>query len=206
MSTHKLLLDRIEYLKVSIDVNEGEFKLNDIFPQIDVNYDHVKILHRTQLNFDEKNPDDPRQFYLILGTKVGTIDDSRPAPYNIEVLLAGYFRYVGAEFSGVDRFRAVRFSGYQILYGAAREIVAQITGRGPHGLFHLPAKNFGLMAKIHAEKDEKKRQQLLLKSGSQDQDQENRSCSKNSNEKSGQLVNRANATKRTSRSKSKDID
>jgi preprotein translocase subunit SecB len=82
-------------------------------------------------------------------------------PYEIEVEAVGYFRYVGGdEFKGVDRFRAVRFSGYQILHGAIREMVSNLTARARHGLWHLPARNFGDIAKTQAEEDEERRQKL----------------------------------------------
>lgn len=201
MSSHKLMLDRIEYLKVAVEANEGKFKLNDTFPQIEFNYDDAKIMHRSDLRYDPKCVSDPRQFYLVLGTKVVASDDSRPLPYNIEVLLAGYFRYAGDEFSGADRFRAVRFSGYQILYGATREIVANMTARGPHGLFHIPAKNFGLMAKTHAEKDEVMRDKLMSNALS-----DNLSTPSNDDAKLNQINHQEGAHKTLKRVRTKKME
>ena len=163
MSAHKLLLDRIEFIKVSIQSSLGTFEADANFPQLKFDWDLARILHRSNLLYDPKSIEDPRLFYLRMGVRIEAKEDSASLPYEVDVEAAGFLEYVGDEFSGADRFRAVRFSGYQILYGAIREMVANITGRSRSGVLHLPAQQFGGMAKAHADRDEQERQEALAK-------------------------------------------
>lgn len=163
-SAQILLLDRVEFSVIKVESLHGEFPLDPGFPQLAIDPEKVNYLTRSELIFPEDQAVDPRHFALTYGVKVNRDDVpmDRGSPYEIEVEAVGYFRYVGGdEFKGVDRFRAVYFSGYQILHGAIREMVCNLTARGRHGLWHLPARSFGSIAKEHAERDEERRQQLL---------------------------------------------
>lgn len=166
MNTQKLLLDRIEFLAVKIEsVKAGKFEGNKAFPQLNIDFSKIGVLTRSSLNYGDEEVSDPRHFALTYGVK---IDKDQPegakVPYVIEVEVVGFFRYTGGdEFVGEDRFRAVRFSGYQLLYGAIREMVANITARARHGLLQLPARTFGVIAKERAAQDEVERQERLQK-------------------------------------------
>lgn len=154
----KLLLDRVEFRTIKIDVMEGEFNRSDIFPQLDFDSADLKYLVRSDLYFPEEELDDPRIFMLSYGVKVDSADQTTMPPYELEVEAVAYFRYVaGEEFSGEHRFRAVRFSGYQILYGAIREMVSNLTARSSHGTWNLPARNFNGVAEARAKEDEAER-------------------------------------------------
>lgn len=165
MSSQILLLDRIEFSTIKVESLRGNFPLDQSFPQLAINPDEITFLTRSELIFPEDQVTDPRHFALTYGIKVNRSDtpENQFSPYEIEVEAIGYFRYVGdAEYQGVDRLRAVYFSGYQILHGAIREMVCNLTARGRHGLWHLPARSFGGIAKERAEQDEERRQQLLI--------------------------------------------
>lgn len=165
MSSQLLLLDRVEYSTVKIVATDGDdrFKLNNNFPQLEFDFSKVGFLTRSNLGYPHEEAEDPRHFALTYGVK---IDDERDKgiaiPYSIEVEVVGFFRYVGGdEYKGADRFRAVRFSGYQILYGAIRELVCNLTARGRHGIWQLPARTFGAISQQRADEDEAERQGLL---------------------------------------------
>lgn len=168
MTGQILLFDRIEFLSVKVEANEGEFSRNEIFPQLQVDAERLEILTKSDLIYPQDQIDDPCYFMLVYGVKISGDESTKPRlPYNFEVEAAGYFRYVGGnEFMGEDRFRAVRFSGYQILYGAIREMVSNLTARSRHGLWHLPARNFGRIAEKRAKEDESLRQAELAKRSS----------------------------------------
>jgi preprotein translocase subunit SecB len=163
MSSQILLLDRVEFIKINVEALSGKYPLDETFPQLVIDPDKVEVLTRSDLVYPQESIQDPRVFVLIYGVKIGgNAEDNSVLPYSIEIEAAGYFRYVGGdEFVGENRFRAVRFSGYQILYGAIREMVSSLTARGRHGLWHMPARNFGGIAQARAKEDEARRQAAL---------------------------------------------
>lgn len=163
MSNQILLLDRVEFGTVKIESNPGEFEQDKNFAQLALEEDDIPFLTRSDLIYPPDQLDDPRYFMLTYGVKISQEhSDGQKLPYEVEVEAIGYFRYVGGdEFKDERRFRAVRFSGYQILYGAIREMVSNITARGRHGLWHLPARNFGAIAETKANEDQAQRLQAI---------------------------------------------
>ena len=164
MSNQKLLIDRVEFATIKVEAIPGTVPRDDVFPQVAFDSSDLVFLVRSNLIYPPSELEDPRTFILSYGIKVGKDDSKDTPPYEIEVEACAYFRYVGGEeFSGADRFRAVRFSGYQILYGAIREMVSNLTARGVHGMWNLPARTFGLAAKNKADEDEAERQAAIVK-------------------------------------------
>lgn len=162
MNPTTLPMDRLEFLSVNVVAcKDYERQQHSYFSQLDFTFDDtVRIAQRSSLGIDDE--ENPRFFVFDFAIKLSRHDDEdKTLPYEIEVEARGYFRYIGDLHDGVDRFRAVRVSGYAILYGAIREIVSTITGRGTHGVLQLPAMNFHSLAKSEAESDEKARQDAL---------------------------------------------
>lgn len=160
MSAQLLLLDRIEFSTIKVEsAKNGEFERSSDFPQLEFDFEKADFLTRSSLSYPPEEAEDPRHFSLRYGVKIDEADQKEfKTPYSIEVEVVGFFRYTGGEeFKGMDRFRAVRFSGYQILYGAIREMVCNLTARGRYGIWQLPARHFQGVAKIKAEEDEKRR-------------------------------------------------
>jgi len=160
-----LLVERIEFEQVKVEASRSvEVEADEGFPQIKCDFEKIEQLVRSQLDYPSEELHDPVHFRFVYGVKIGSPKkkEFNQPPYCIEVEAVGYFRYVGKEaHEGVERFRAVRFTGYQILYGAIREMVANVTARGPNGLWHLPGRNFHGVAKVMAEKDEALRQERI---------------------------------------------
>ncbi|WP_208512074.1 hypothetical protein [Variovorax paradoxus] len=168
MSAQLLLLDRVEFSTIKIEAAKGEkFEMEGGFPQLKFDFEKTVFLTRSTLSYPEEEAADPRHFALQYGIKVE--EDAQKgvrAPYFIEVEAIGYLRYTGGEeFQGEDRFRAVRFSGYQILYGSIREMVCNLTARGRHGMWQLPARHFQGVAKTRATEDERQRLEFLKSKG-----------------------------------------
>ncbi len=70
-----------------------------------------------------------------------TIDstETKPAPYDVLLIVIGTFGTV-PDFP--EKETLVKISGSSILYGAAREYLATITGRGPYPPLLLPSVSF----------------------------------------------------------------
>lgn len=153
-----LLVERIEFEVVKVEASRSaEVQMHEAFPQLECDFTKIEVLVRSQLDYPDSEAADPTHFRFLYGVRVGIPKKSEMVapPYCIEMEAVGYFRYVGGDAHvGVERFRAVRFTGYQILYGTIREMVANITARGPNGLWHLPGRNFHGVAQVMAEKDE----------------------------------------------------
>ena len=62
-------------------------------------------------------------------------------PYDFSLKLVGFFA-VHPKWPKNQVETLVKINGPAILYSAAREIIAQVTGRGPWGPMLLPAVNF----------------------------------------------------------------
>jgi hypothetical protein len=164
----QLLLDRLEFstIKVEVTTELDSVQWDKSFPQIDFDFDGVTFLTRSALNYPPAEAKDPRHFALSYGLKVDSDKNSKSLlPYHVEIEATGFFRFLGGdEYVGVERFRAVRFSGYQILHGAIREMICNLTARGRHGLWQLPARDFRDVARERSEEDEQHRLLLLQKS------------------------------------------
>ena len=160
-----LLVERIEFEVVKVEASRSaEVQMHDSFPQLKCDFTKIEVLVRSQLDYPDAEAADPTHFRFLYGVRAGKPAKSEMVapPYCIEMEAVGYFRYVGGDaYIGVERFRAVRFTGYQILYGAIREMVANVTSRGPNGLWHLPGRNFHDVAKVMAGKDEEGRKAKL---------------------------------------------
>lgn len=166
MSAQMLALDRVEFDSIKIEANDGEFSRDEVFPQVSLELEKLPVQTRSDLFYPDDQVEDPCVFILTYGIRIGVDaeDSDLSLPYSLEIEAVGYFRYLGGdEFQGADRFRAVRFSGYQILYGAIREMVCNLTARGRHGLWHLPAKSFSELARSRSAEDEEIRQEKVKK-------------------------------------------
>ena len=67
--------------------------------------------------------------------------EGKNAPYAIKMEIFGYFR-VPDQMPEEIREKMVKTNGSSILYGAAREIIREMTGRGIYGKTYLPTVSF----------------------------------------------------------------
>lgn len=66
---------------------------------------------------------------------------SANAPYSFSLEMVGFFE-VADTFPEDQTEQMVRINGSSMLYGSAREIVRDLTGRGPHSAMMLPSVSF----------------------------------------------------------------
>lgn len=152
--TSELGLDRLEFQEVKIRANSKAKSVTESHvPQLRIDFEKYNLYHRSRIAFPDSEVDDPRHFAFTYGVKLESKADEL-MPYEIEVEAMALLNYKGDELKGAERFRAVRLSGYQMLHGAIREMVANVTARSRHGLLQIPSRNFNGLAKREADEDE----------------------------------------------------
>jgi preprotein translocase subunit SecB len=97
------------------------------------------------------HPEDPHRWQHVL-----TVSSRTPAereyPYDFVVTLVGYF--IIGDIVPVDQREAfVRINGASILYSAARDLLATVTGRGPLPSVVLPVVSFAINAEPEQEQN-----------------------------------------------------
>jgi hypothetical protein len=166
MKAASLSVDKVEFVHIKVVANsdyDGEYSAE--FKQVDFSFQGVNFRRRMSLHYDRAKSDDPKSFVFGLNVLLSDnpdVADNAPLPYDIDIKAVVYMRYESDELEGMERFRAVRATGYSILYGAIREMVSNLTARCPHGMWSLPSANFNSAAHDEAGRDEVKRQEYLL--------------------------------------------
>lgn len=164
MKASPLLLDRLEFSQLHLAANP-DYKngLQKEFPQLAFSFKNIFFQRRSSVDYPPDQVDDPRHFIFKLGIKLDQASqkDGIVLPYEVEVEAVAFFRYMTDEMNGADRFRAVRASGYPMLYGAIREMIANLTARGSFGLWQLPSTNFSRAAEQESKLDEEQRLALV---------------------------------------------
>ena len=84
---------------------------------------------------------DPLEWKLSLTVRFGTEDEEEFVPYRGLLRIVGYFR-INEGFPEARRDELIRITGASILYGACREMLANLTARTPHGMISLPSISF----------------------------------------------------------------
>lgn len=127
LSKSPLHLIKHEFTTVSIVSSE----LED--PQGRFAMTTTRVLHEHETN--------ERQFLLTLTVKVSSGDPDKEAPYTAELVVRGEFE-VSEKYPEIKRSELVQVTGASMLYGACREMLANITARSSHGITSLPSISF----------------------------------------------------------------
>lgn len=157
MKAPLLSVEKVEFNKVSVEANpefDGDFSVE--LKRLDFNFKGSKFYRSVSLGYPEEQNGDPRLFSFTMNL-VLSHEHQKPEvilPYSVDVKATAYMRYSSDKHQGAARFTAVRATGYAILYGVIREMVSNLTARGPHGLWMLPAADFNEAAKDEADQDE----------------------------------------------------
>jgi hypothetical protein len=168
MKAPLLAVEKIEFITVSVDSNllfEGGY--NAQLYQLNYNFKGNKFLRKVTLTYPEDSLEDPRQFVFSFRLKINgeDQDDGVVLPYDVEIEAAAFMFYKGDKHFGVERFKAMRATGYSLLYGAIREMVSNLTARGANGMWLLPAADFNQASSDEAELDYKAWNKKLSKKG-----------------------------------------
>lgn len=164
MKAPLLSVDKIEFEKVHVEANpdfEGEYSSE--LKKVDFNYKGARFVRSVSLSYPDDQLTDPKIFSFTLNLVLNQENQKTEIilPYSIDVKATAYMCYNADQHKGEELFRAVRATGYAILYGSIREMVSNITARGPHGLWMLPAADFNQASKLEAVRDEADRQETL---------------------------------------------
>ena len=85
--------------------------------------------------------EDERKFLLTLAIQFGSEEREELAPYSGELIIEGEFE-VAPNFPLEKAGALVDVTGASILYGACREMLANLTARSTFGMISLPSVSF----------------------------------------------------------------
>jgi preprotein translocase subunit SecB len=88
----------------------------------------------------QRHPDNTRRWIVDLRVEFGPAAENIPTPYRGNCSVRGFFEV--HENYNHDAERLIRITATSMLYGAAREMIANLTARGPNGLVSLPSVSF----------------------------------------------------------------
>jgi len=91
-----------------------------------------------------------------LSVQFGSADENEPAPYCGKITISGIFR-ISDSYAEHRRDQLIDVTATSILYGACREMLANLTARSTHGMLSLPSVSFFDPAKAPAKKAVKKK-------------------------------------------------
>lgn len=144
MKPSPLHLEGYHIAEVSFRVNDGFEKKNPFGAWAGYHYQPDKPLkiEPTDFNIDaelaRKSDDASRIRYVLTISSAGRKDR---APYTFSISVVGYF-HLDKRLSEEEAYLLTYASAPSLLYGAAREMLATMTGRGPYPAFILPAATF----------------------------------------------------------------
>lgn len=101
-----------------------------------------------------QHDENPREYQLILALELGSSTPDQESPYTARLTIEGEFE-VAEAFPAEMREELIRVTGASMLYGACREMLANLTARSTHGMSTLPSVSFGSAkpaAKVAAKK------------------------------------------------------
>ncbi len=103
-------------------------------------------VHLDQHVVHVRTPDEPNRWHLELFLNHRSADAKHPFCYEVELHVIGIVEVHDSIEKGKREVIAA-VNGLSLLYGAAREMVLNITARAPHGPFCLPSLNFAEVLK-----------------------------------------------------------
>lgn len=88
-----------------------------------------------------QHPSSPRKFLLTLRVELGSNSSEQVSPYVATLTIEGEFE-VAEAYQGASPEDLVNITGASMLYGACREMLANLTARSIHGMSTLPSVSF----------------------------------------------------------------
>jgi preprotein translocase subunit SecB len=126
MSQSPLLLDRYFFVKISLEANaKGDPKAA------------YNIEAKTDVSRDESQQ---RRYLVSLTVRLTPLGEAQPS-YLGEVVVIGYFQ-VQRDYPEERCDQLVAMNGSSMLYGAVREMVSNLSARGPWPMVMLAPMNF----------------------------------------------------------------
>jgi len=135
MTQSPLLLERYFFTKVSIDAqaNGDITAVNGLETKVDVKKSRPPIDPEKLAGYQD-------HYLVTLTLGLAPLDEKIPT-YIGQFVVVGYFR-VAPSYTREEHDRLVAINGASILFGVIREMVANITARGPFPMLTLISLNF----------------------------------------------------------------
>lgn len=127
LSPSPLTIERYEFVRIDLTASER----SDAHTELGVNV-------RRQWGAADG---DPRNWRMKLSVRFGGEKDGKESIYLGEAQVIGYFR-VHEKYPEEKTQKLIEVTAASILYGACREMLANLTARGPHGMVSLPSISF----------------------------------------------------------------
>ena len=89
----------------------------------------------------QEHNDDPSRWMVTLHLSIGQADGKECPSYSLDMEAVGFF-HVTDDFPAEKRTPMVKANAPAVLFGAMREMVANITARGPYPRMDLPTVTF----------------------------------------------------------------
>jgi hypothetical protein len=100
------------------------------------------------------HPASPRMFFLSLRIELGSNTPEQESPYTATLAVEGEFE-VAEGYTAAPPEELVNVTGASMLYGACREMLANLTARSIHGMSTLPSVSFLSTKSVEQEKAKK---------------------------------------------------
>lgn len=88
-----------------------------------------------------EHSENPSKFLLILTVELGSSTPEQESPYTARLKIEGEFE-VAETFAAGTPGELVHVTGASMLYGACREMLANLSARSTHGMSTLPSVSF----------------------------------------------------------------
>jgi len=98
----------------------------------------LQLQTKREVYFSDENP---RQAHVVLTITFCPADADNDTTYQGEITVSGLFQII-EDFAEDKREALIRVTACSILYGAARELLANFTARSVHGVLSLPSISF----------------------------------------------------------------
>jgi preprotein translocase subunit SecB len=119
-------------------ITEFNFQADITYKYSEEGGDKVDIADLTNSVKSYQRPDDLDRWLVELDLELPPSGQSK-YPYSLKIVLVGFF-CIDSSYPAVER--VVRVNGPSMLFTAAREFVATVTGRGPYLGMWLPTVSF----------------------------------------------------------------
>jgi preprotein translocase subunit SecB len=133
-----LQLELLKFNMVSIEVDT---EYAETIPDTNSDFDFDGVNFQTGIDVQRIEGRDKRDHFLNFLQFSITNEDGKKCPYKVHIVVAAVIT-VSESIPAAKRENLARVNGAALLFGAAREMVANITSRSAAGALMLPTVNF----------------------------------------------------------------
>jgi preprotein translocase subunit SecB len=131
----------------------------EAFMAVNTNFDPQKPLELVMSDLEithrlDQAPDKPNEGFVQVHVAMKQ-DEKKNVPYRVKVHLAGNFE-IDESFPAEKKEMFLKTNGASILFGVARELVRDLTSRGPHNQILLPTISFAEVGRKTKQEETKK--------------------------------------------------